>query len=358
MSVNTRRVKSLIDELEKLKLDGLFVSSLTNIRYLSGFTGSAARLVVLKDGQHFFSDTRYAEQSKKEVGGCAIHMIKKGYIETIAEQKIISEGLRLGIEATDMNLKTYRALLKAFPKVEWVETESVVEKIAAVKDETEISLLKKAAEITDKTFSEILNDISAGSRERDVAAKLSFLLKKYGADGDSFSPIVASGTHSALPHARPTDKVMAKGEFVVLDFGGVYQGYHADMTRTVAIGEADERMREVYGVVLEAQMAAIKAAKAGMTGHEVDKICRDYITAKGYANQFCHSTGHGIGLEVHTYPLIAITNNEPLLENYAITIEPGVYIPGWGGVRIEDDCYLTAEGCTLLTRSPKELTIL
>ena len=179
-----------------------------------------------------------------------------------------------------------------------------------------------------------------------------------GAEGDSYDPIIASGFLGALPHARPSDKKFEKGDFVVMDFGALYQGYHADMTRTVVIGEATSKHHEIYDIVLKSQLNGIRVAKEGVTGEQVDMACRDIITNAGYGKEFCHSTGHGIGLEVHTYPRLSIHNKKPLLKNYVVTIEPGIYIPSWGGVRIEDDCLIREKDCLPLNKSTKEMLIL
>ena len=222
----------------------------------------------------------------------------------------------------------------------------------------EIESLKTAIEITDVVFESILSELKIGATEKEISAKISYLFKMNGADGDSYESIIASGYLGALPHARPTNKVFEKGDFVVMDFGALYNGYHADMTRTVVIGEASERHKEIYDIVLESQLAGIKFAKAGVTGKELDQVCRNVIEKAGYGDKFIHSTGHGIGLEVHTYPRISSFNTKPLLENYVVTIEPGIYLAGWGGVRIEDDCWIRKNDCLPLNRSTKEMLVL
>tara|TARA_Y100001970_G_scaffold277330_1_gene381336 strand:- start:4681 stop:5244 length:564 start_codon:yes stop_codon:yes gene_type:complete len=184
---------------------------------------------------------------------------------------------------------------------------------------------------------------------------MSYKFKEHGAEGDSYDPIVASGWRSALPHATPTNKTLEKGDFVVMDFGALYNGYHADMTRTIVVGKATEKHREIYQIVLESQLEGIKKARAGITGAEVDKACRDIIKSSGYGEFFNHSTGHGLGLEVHTHPRLSSFNKEPLIENYVVTIEPGIYLPKWGGVRIEDDCWIQKDRCLPLNTSSKEL---
>ncbi len=350
------RVKKRFSEFG---IEGFYVTNLTNVRYLSGYTGSAGQLLILPDGVHFFTDGRYIEQSKAQVKNAEIHIIDNtGYAKFIKKLNLLPGDIPLGFESAHMSVSQYQGLTKEWAVVKFVETQNIVEVIAAVKDASEIEALKTAIAITDKTFTDILPELRAGAVERKIAAKMSYMFQLNGAEGDSFDTIVASGKFSALPHATPSDKEFEKGDFVVLDFGALYDGYHADMTRTVVIGEATDRHREIYHLVLESNTAGIAAARAGMTGAELDKVCRDIISKAGYGKQFSHSTGHGVGLEVHTYPRVSETNTKPLLENYVVTIEPGIYIGGFGGVRIEDDCWIHADGCTALNASPKEMLVL
>ncbi len=358
MNFTKQRLNKLKEQLSERNLDGFYVTNLTNVRYLSGFTGSAGQLLIFPDSQHFFSDTRYDVQSKEEVKDFDIHMISGGYINTINKLKLLNSKLKIGFESLDMNVSLFNKLNEEFPKIEWFSTENIVERLAIVKDINEIKTLKKAVEITDQAFESLIPDIKIGVTEKEISAKLSYLIKLRGGDKDSFDPIVASGVNSALPHARPSDKKLESGDFVVLDFGAKYNGYHADMTRTVLVGEVTEKHREIYGIVLKSNKAGTKKAKAGITGAELDKVCRDVITKAGYGKEFCHSTGHGIGLEVHTLPRVNKLNTEPIVENCVVTIEPGIYIPGFGGVRIEDDCWIKKDGCDVLNRSMKDLIIL
>ena len=352
------RLETLRNRLEEKNLDGIYVTYLTNVRYLTGFSGSAGQALILPRGQHFLSDTRYAEQSQKQVKNFKIHMIENSYIQTLEKCNILKKGLRIGFEESKISVSEFRKLTETFPQIDWIETENIIENIAAVKDVYEIESLKKAIEITDVVFEEILPELKIGAVEKEIAAKISYLFKMNGADGDSYDPIIASGYLGALPHATPSEKRFESGDFVVMDIGAMYNGYHADMTRTVVIGKASDKHYEIYNIVLEAQLAGIDVAKAGITGRELDQVCRQIISDKGYGKEFCHTTGHGIGLEVHTYPRISKLNKKPLLENYVITIEPGIYISGWGGVRIEDDCWIHVDGCTPLNKSTKELLIL
>ena len=357
MSYN-KRISTLIEKLSTLNLDGMYVTNLTNVRYLTGFTGSAGSLLVLEDEQHFFTDGRYIEQSKSQVQNCKIHIVGSTHYHAIKEKKIISKNLKLGIESNFVSIGMYDQIKKTLPNIILEKLDDIIGVIAAVKDEHEISSLKTAVEITDTVFTEIIPELKIGATEKNISAKISYLFKMHGAEGDSYDSIIGSGYLGALPHARPTDKEFAKGDFVVMDFGALYNGYHADMTRTVVIGEATEKHKEIYDIVLTSQLAGIKAAKAGITGAELDAICRKIIIEAGYGDNFIHSTGHGLGLEVHTYPRISAFNDKPLLENYVITIEPGIYLANWGGVRIEDDCWIQKDQCVPLNKSTKELLVL
>ena len=352
------RVEKVKQQLSKNNLSGMFVTNLTNIRYLTGFTGSAAALLLLDKEQYFFTDGRYTEQSKEQIKNCKIHIISKNYYQYIADNNFIKNNIRIGFEGDHMSVTLYDNLIKLMSKVQWTKITGLIEEIAAVKDKLEIESLQTAIDITDEVFTLIIPELKIGAKEKDIAAKISYLFKTNGAEGDSYDAIIGSGWLGALPHAKPTDKKFAKGDFVVMDFGALYNGYHADMTRTIIIGEASEKHKEIYNLVLKSQLSGISIAKAGITGAAVDNACRQIINKAGYGDKFIHSTGHGIGLEVHTYPRISSYNKKPLLENYVITIEPGIYLEGWGGVRIEDDCLIKKNSCLPLNKSTKELLIL
>jgi len=352
------RINKLKNVLEKSKLDGIYVTNLTNVRYLSGFTGSAGSLLILADNQYFFTDGRYIEQSKNQVKDYIINIVGSAHYKAIADQKLIKSDLKIGLEADFVSLNTFDHIKGLLPGISWHKINDIIGEIAAVKDKMEIESLKTAIEITDSVFEQIIPDLKIGAIEKEISAKISYLFKMNGADGDSYDSIIGSGCLGALPHARPTDKPFENQDFVVMDFGALYNGYHADMTRTVVIGESTSKHSEIYNIVLESQLAGINIAKAGVTGEELDKVCRDVIIKHGYGEKFIHSTGHGIGLEVHTFPRISSFNKKPLLENYVITIEPGIYLEGWGGVRIEDDCLIHKNRCTPLNKSTKEMLVL
>ena len=353
-----KRVDLLKQKLSAINLDGAFITNLTNIRYLTGFTGSAGSLLILDNKQYFFTDGRYIEQSKNQVKNCDIHITGSAHYQAINAKKILNNDSNIGFESDYVSVGLFNQLQKTLNHINWQPFSGIVEKIAAVKDDFEIQSLQTAIDITDEVFLQIIPELKRGAIEKEIAAKISYLFKMNGAEGDSYEPIIGSGFLGALPHARPTEKKFEKGDFVVMDFGALYNGYHADMTRTIVIGEASSKHKEIYDIVLESQLSGIKIAKAGVTGQAVDKACRDVIQKAGYGDKFIHSTGHGIGLEVHTYPRLSHVNKNPLLENYVVTIEPGIYLENWGGVRIEDDCLIKKDKCTPMNQSTKEMLIL
>ena len=353
-----KRITTLQNELANMNFDGMYVTNLTNVRYLTGFTGSAGSVLIVDNENHFFTDGRYIEQSKEQVKNCVIHIVGSAHFNEIKNQKLVSKNQIIAVEGDYLSVNLYDNIKQTLNMVKLEKISDIIGIIAAIKDEHEIQSLKTAIEITDTVFDLIIPDLKIGAIEKNIAAKISYLFKMNGAEGDSYESIIGSGYLGALPHARPTDKAFEKGDFVVMDFGALYNGYHADMTRTVVIGEATSRHEEIYSIVLKSQLAGIDYAKAGVTGEELDNQCRTVIADAGYGDKFIHSTGHGIGLEVHTYPRISSYNKLPLLENYVITIEPGIYIPKWGGVRIEDDCLIQKNSCTPLNTSTKEMLVL
>lgn len=352
------RINILNEQISQKGLDGIYITNLTNVRYLTGFTGSAGSLLIVGEKKYFFTDGRYIEQSKEQVKNCIINIVGSSHFLSIAKDNLIFKDAKIGIESDYVSMTLYDSLIQSLSQVKFIKTSGIVEEIAAVKDQLEINSLKTAIEITDSVFTQIIPDLKIGAIEKEISAKISYLFKMNGADGDSYESIIGSGWLGALPHARPSDKKFEKGDFVVMDFGALYNGYHADMTRTVVIGEATEKHKEIYNIVLKSQLAGINSAKAGITGAQLDQTCRKVIDDAGYGDKFIHSTGHGIGLEVHTYPRISSFNTKPLLENYVITIEPGIYLAGWGGVRIEDDCLIEKNKCIPLNTSTKEMLVL
>lgn len=366
MTSQQRRLSRLREALGERQLDAILITNLTSIQYLSGFTGSAALLLVMADQAHFLSDGRYTDQASDQVRECQVHIDpgstaprqEKGLAGLLHELHLLPAGIRTGIESDHMPVGTFDRLKQLFPGVQWSPTSQLVSRLAMVKDDDELKALREAVHITDEAFTELLPYLKVGAIEREVAARLSYLLRMNGSDRDSFDPIVASGWRGALPHARASGKALEEGDFVVLDFGAVTDGYHADMTRTVCMGIPSDRHEEVYGIVLEAQLRGIAAIRAGASAREVDSASRDHIIANGYGQQFTHGTGHGIGLEVHTPPRLSQASDELLEAGMVVTVEPGIYISKWGGVRIEDDVLVLPDGSAPLNQSTKELLVL
>ncbi len=327
---------------------------MSNVRYICGFTGSAGSCIITPNDNYFVTDGRYNEQSKNEVKGFKRFIDYGTHIEIAQKNNLIPKGLKLALESDFMPVSSYYQLKELFPNVKWESTKMILENIAAVKDKTEIDALKTAIEITDITFAEIQNLIKVGITEKELALEIAMRYSKYG-EGEAFSTIVASGPNSALPHAQPGERKFKKGDFVVIDTGAKYAGYHADMTRTVVIGEATEKHHEIYELVKKSQQAGIDVAKADVACKAVDDATRNVIAEAGYGDKYIHSAGHGIGLEIHTYPRLSQQSEEVLKENNVVTIEPGVYLTGWGGVRIEDDIWVKKDGNEVLNRTSREL---
>lgn len=351
-------------KLEKLRLaleergvDALLITNGYNLRYLTDFTGTAGVAIVSKDDAVFITDFRYTEQAASQVKDFRIVQHTKTLLEEVSNQ-VTEMGIKsLGFEKDDVTYSVYE-LYKQAVSSDLVPLSGVVEKIRLIKTDEEISIIKAACRIADEAYEHIVTYIKPGMTELQVSNELEFFMRKRGATSSSFDTIVASGTRSALPHGVATDKVIEVGDFVTLDFGALYNGYISDTTRTLAVGEPSEKLKEIYQVVLDAQLLALEKVKPGMTGKEGDAIARDYIASKGYGEAFGHSLGHGIGLEVHEGPGLSFRSDIVLEPGMVITIEPGIYLPNIGGVRIEDDALVTENGLEKLTHSTKELLIL
>ncbi len=351
------RIENLRALLDEQNLDGFFMTHLPNIRYFTGFSGSSAYVLFTKDKNYFITDFRYKDQSSAEVKGYEI-VINYNFSDELA--KLISdEGLKnIGVEASRMSLASLKNLEEKNPVVKFHAVNERIEKMTMAKTPEEIASLKKAVEISDKTFSKMLEFIKPGMKELDVAAEITYTHMKFGAQKNSFDPIVASGKRGALPHGLASDKKIEKGDMVTLDFGCIYNGFCSDVTRTVAVGEPSDEMKKIYQIVLDSQLLAIKNAKSDSSSKALDAVARDYITSKGYGDNFGHGLGHGLGIEVHEAPAVSMRNDSQLVSNSIITIEPGIYVENLGGVRIEDDVLIVNGSCEVLNKSPKELIIL
>lgn len=353
--MNDHRMKRVREALQRRGLDGFLVTSLLNIRYLTGFTGTNALLIISSRNSILLTDVRYALQAKHEVGQkLRVVVTRNGLYAEAARRGLLQQGSTFGFEAHQVTYAHYRTLRKLFPGVSFASTRDLVEEIMLVKDEEEIASIRRAAKISDRVFNEVRHMIRPGVRELEVAAEISYLHRRYGAEGDAFEIIVASGERSALPHARASSKHIRSGELVTLDFGCVVNGYHSDITRTICVEKASRRARQLYEAVLDAQRAAIESARAGMWARDLDAVARKRIVRAGLGTYFQHSLGHGLGLHVHERPRVSRRSTEQLKAGSVITIEPGVYIPGFGGVRIEDDVLLHDTGCELLSNAPKD----
>ncbi|REB10050.1 aminopeptidase P family protein [Sporosarcina sp. BI001-red] len=348
------RLRELLAEKE---LDALLVTSGYNRRYMTEFTGTAGVAIISKDDAVFITDFRYMEQAAAQIKDFRIVQHERTIIEEVAQQVTKMKVSRLGFEKEDLTFGMYE-LYKSQITAELIPTAGLVEKLRIIKTPEELEVLKQAAKIADDAFTHICGFIKAGMTELEVSNELEFFMRKQGATSSSFDTIVASGVRGALPHGVATDKKIQSGELVTLDYGALYNGYISDITRTVAVGEPSEKMREVYEITLAAQKLAVEGIKPGMTGIQADAIARDYIASKGYGEAFGHSTGHGIGLEVHEAPGLSFRSETVLEPNMTVTAEPGIYLPGIGGVRIEDDLVITENGCERLTHCTKELQIL
>jgi Xaa-Pro aminopeptidase len=336
-------------------LDALLVTHLPNVRYLTGFTGSAALLLVQSSRTVLVSDFRYAVQAQQEIGSAATIEIDRANVWDRLRRVLDQDPPEvLGIEAHLVTVRDAARISEQF-RGRVLPTTDLVERLRATKSPDEVDAIRAAVELAQSALAEVLPTVRAGERELDVATRLEAALRRRGSEWHPFQTIVASGPRSALPHARTTEREIARGEWLLLDFGAQVDGYCADLTRTVAVGRADERQREVYDVVRTAQERARAQVRAGMSGRDADALARDPITARGFGDAFGHSLGHGLGLEVHEAPRLAVTTEAPLPAGAVVTVEPGIYLPGWGGVRLEDDVYLGADGPELLSDGRTEL---
>ncbi len=352
------RIQRLSALLSEQNIDGLLVTNIHNIRYLSNFSGSTAMMLVMPGKSFFFSDFRYTEQAAEEVVGSECVEIERSYLPDILARVSELSITKLGIEKS-MTLDSFCKIeeLKS-DDIELVKTEGIIEKLRTVKDSSEVEKIRISLEVASKAFERLLPLIKVGAVERDLMAELDYFFKKEGGEKASFEAIIASGPRGAMPHGLASDKKIKNGEFVVLDFGTVVEGYCSDITRTVFVGTPGDEDLKVYNTVLQSQLNAIEGIKVGMKAVEGDALARDYIKAEGYGDYFGHGLGHGLGLEVHEGPAVSPQKETVFEEGMVFTVEPGIYLPGKLGVRIEDVVHLTDSGCEVLTPLSKELIVL
>ncbi|HHT06615.1 MAG TPA: aminopeptidase P family protein [Hydrogenispora sp.] len=349
--------------LSEGKFDGFVVTAPASRRYLSGFTGSSGVLVINREEAILLTDFRYLDQAAEEVkdSGFQVKEHKPQVWETVAAEimRICSGGRsRWGFESEHLVEKNYRALYERMECCVLTPTEGFVNRLRRKKSAAEIAAIRKAVQITDQAWARLLPELKPGRTEKEIAALFEYFQRDLGAEGTSFPTIVASGPRSALPHGVPTEKKLEAGELLVLDGGARYDGYCSDFTRTIVVGAAPTaQQQELYDLVLRAQETALAGMRAGMTGKEVDALARGVIAAAGYGERFGHGLGHSLGLQIHEPPRLSLTDETVLEPGVVCTVEPGIYLTDWGGIRIEDVVVITEDGIENLTNSPKTLTI-
>ncbi|MET1001750.1 MAG: aminopeptidase P family protein [Acidimicrobiia bacterium] len=355
------RVPRLRTAMAENDLPALLVTKLANVRYLTGFTGSAGTLFVSADEALFVTDGRYRTQSQEQITEAAVNARIEIGLTMANQREILAEVVgahsRLGLEEHSVTWAEQRDYVSAFEGVEVVPGGTPVEELRRVKDAGEVDRIRAACAIASDAFEALLPRLGDGITEQEFALALEFGMRERGASGNSFDPIIASGPNGAKPHAHPSDRVIGRNELIVCDFGCIVDGYCSDMTRTVSVGDPGVDARHLYDVVLESQQAGRAAVAADVACSEIDRASRDIIAAAGWADAFSHSTGHGVGLEIHEAPRVASTARDTLLVGDVVTVEPGVYLPGIGGVRIEDTVVVTANGAEPLTLTPKDLVL-
>jgi Xaa-Pro aminopeptidase len=352
------RLARLRDKLEENLLDAFLVSSPENRRYLSGFTGSAGYLFISRKDAVLATDFRYIEQAGQQAPGFRVERTGAS-LSWLPEMASAASARRVGFEAQVMTVGTHSSFLKAVEEANGddgltlVQTSDIIDKIRATKYDDELALLTRAIEITDRALDEVGPAVEPGMTEAQVAWDLERSMREQGAEAMAFDIIVGAGPNGALPHHRADDTVIRDGQPVVIDMGAAYEGYCADLTRTIFVGEPDDTFKKVYSTVLRAQLAAEERVRAGMTGEETDAISRDVIAEAGYGDAFGHSLGHGVGLAVHEYPRVGPRASDVLEDGMVFTIEPGIYLPDWGGVRIEDVVVMESGRARVLSKAAK-----
>ena len=358
MSSKSDRSERLVERLEQRGLDLLLVTDIVNVRYLTGFTGTSGLCLVGREDRRFFTDFRYREQARSEVEGFDLVVGGRDLYETLAKLLESMGKMSIGFDHEHLSVRRYQGLIESLPEsTEFIDAGGAVAELRAVKEDGELEAIGRAAELADEIYRSVIEQGIIGRSERDVAWELERGMREGGAEAASFPPIVASGQNGALPHAQAGDDRIESDTFVVIDWGCTFGGYSSDCTRTVVTGEPSDEMKSVYELVLDAQKSAVHEVSDGVEASKVDSRARTIIDEGGYAEMFGHGTGHGVGLEVHEAPRISQKSDAILLAGNVITIEPGIYIPGKFGVRIEDLVVVKDVGCKVLTGVDKELQV-
>lgn len=350
------RLQQMRQQMHDENIDAYVVMRPENGRYLSGFSGGESTLYITLEKAFLLTDFRYIEQAKAQAPAFEIIDAGQDHFAKLAE--IGQQAQRVGFEGDFITYLDFGKLKTGFQHAELLSLPNLVNHLRSVKDSSELELIRQAVKIADNAFDEVLKTIEIGQTEEEIGLNLEFSMRRSGASGGSFDFIIASGFRSAMPHGTASSKLVQAGEFLTMDFGAIYQGYCSDITRTVFIGAPEDKHREVYEIVLAAQRAGIEAVVPGRTGKEVDAVARDIIEKAGYGDYFGHGLGHSVGLVIHEGPNLNKREERLLKPGMVVTVEPGIYIPNWGGVRIEDIVLVTESGCEVLTQAPKEFIIL
>ena len=352
------RLNRLVAQFPEKELDALLISAPENRRYLSGFTGSAGYLFISSERAVLVTDSRYTEQATNQAPDFQVMQVRGGW-DWFLEQLKETGVKRVGFESRDMTVATYNSLVgavkddSALSQVSMIATAEMPEEGRVFKDQRELALLQRAIDASDAAMEAVCPNITVGMTEREVAWRMEMVMRDFGADGISFDTIVASGPNGAMAHHRPSDRAIQAGEPIVIDMGAIVEGYCSDITRTVVVGEPDETFRKIYDIVLGAQLTAINTVRPGMTGEDCDDLSRAVIAEAGYGDNFGHSLGHGVGLAVHENPRVSPRSPDKLEPNMVFTVEPGIYLTGWGGIRIEDIVVLGDDGAKVLSKAGK-----
>jgi Xaa-Pro aminopeptidase len=352
----TTRINQLKARIRQDNLDALVITYPNQIRYLTGFSGDTAVLVITPTQAELMADFRFKDQAHKQTKGAKVNVTKGDSFTGLKDHRLLcAKNARVGFSSEQMSVGARERLARHIPNALLVAADSTLFGMGWVKDSAELKEIKKAVHIADVAFSRVLALVRPGVGENELAAELEYQMMMLGSEKPAFESIIASGYRSAMPHGVATLKKVQKGDFVTFDFGATVNGFVSDCTRTVVVGKASERQKKVYNIVAKAQLAAIHRVKAGIEAKAVDAAARAVITKAGYGKEFGHGTGHGIGFYIHMGPRVSQVSQDKLMVNNVITIEPGVYVSGWGGVRIEDDVVVTKSGCTVLNRAEKKL---
>ncbi|MFH1612569.1 MAG: aminopeptidase P family protein [bacterium] len=348
-------LQNRIKKIKQIININFLISNLKNIQYLTGFTGNWAKILITPEKNFFFTNSCYYEEVKNKIKNFEIILCKNSLADSLKNIFKKFKIKKLYFEENYFSYQEYKNLSQQLHSIKFIPSNNLIEKIREVKDDDEIKLLKKAAKIGDKAFQYLLNFIKPDLKEIEVSIELDYFIKKNGGDKIPFDYIIAFGKNCAYPHATATNKKLKKDEMILFDFGVNYKAYNSDITRTIFLGKASEKYKKIYNIVLSAQKIVLEKIKPNIECGKLDLLARNFIDKQGFGKYFIHGLGHGIGLDVHENPYLSKQNNERLKENTVVTIEPGIYIPGWGGIRIEDMVFLGKNKIEILTKSPKEM---